>query len=153
MCGSPGGSSTHVPAIFLLQPPASTRFWNFYTKKKKKKRAGWGYSLGVPCSLPDVSTLGCPLGFLNGAGFVISVLGEILSTVRHLQTPFIPWHLLCFPHGHEGDKLWISLLSLSSLIFSLCSDYAVNNFDIIFCVSLHLDERHCTFHTFLCVDG
>lgn len=41
-----------------------------------------------------------------------------------------------------GDGISISLPSLSSSIFSLCSDCVVTNFNLMFCVSLRLDERH-----------
>lgn len=81
---SPRGSPTHVPNTLQPQPPASTRFGDFLTRKIND--CG-GHSRGFPCSTPDVSSSRPPSRLPQSAGSMVSKAREVLSplqgTCRH----------------------------------------------------------------------
>lgn len=132
--------------MVLLQPTASTRFGIFFDQRKHLgEGAHMGFLVLVPL-FPHQATF--------QASWINRVCGfrapwSFLSPVGTSRRPSY-WCFFCLPCGPKREWISISLLFPESLIFSLCSDYAVNNFTIILGDSLYLEERLCISHFSLC---
>lgn len=149
--GAPGGSCTHGPAPILLQPLLLLPDFGILGPEKKLDEDT--HMGGVPCPVPDVLAPGCHLGVPRQGpqpqcwarcsplyGRYLPILHAVTLALFALWT-------------RRRLNLDLSLPSLSAQMFASLSDCGVNNFNVIFCVSLHLDENHCMFHAFLCVDS
>lgn len=122
--GSSAGRCVPGSAILPLQPPASDRFKDFWTRKKSTLG---GSSYGFPCSAPDLSVPAHQLGFMEqGLWLQCWVLfclhcGALTDTLQP-EAPVLP--CACKRDCVSiSPSLPLSFLAIVLFIFKLCSWY------------------------------